>query len=186
MRYLVEGSVRKAGPRVRITAQLIEASSGAHLWADRYDRELDDIFSVQDEVVAQIAATLIGRIEAANLEQAQRKPTAATSPPTTWSCRAWTGSPPTAPANAAARRLFEAAVARDPAYAIAHAYLALAIFNQDWSASPTPAWTAAWSMRNARCCSTGRTACATGFLLWRCCRRANLTVPSFTRSAASR
>ena len=52
VRYLLEGSVRKAGERVRITAQLIETTSGSHLWADRYDRALDDIFAVQDEVVA--------------------------------------------------------------------------------------------------------------------------------------
>ena len=75
VRYLLEGSVRKVGERVRITAQLIETTSGSHLWADRYDRALDDIFAVQDEVVATIAATLAGRIQATGVDKAKRKPT---------------------------------------------------------------------------------------------------------------
>jgi len=51
VRYILEGSVRKAGNRVRITAQLIDAATGYHLWAERYDGQLDDIFSLQDEVL---------------------------------------------------------------------------------------------------------------------------------------
>ena len=58
MRYVVEGSVRKAGGRVRINAQLIDANTGNHLWADRYDSEIKDIFTLQDEVVAKIIASL--------------------------------------------------------------------------------------------------------------------------------
>src|SRR4051812_25873822 len=73
--FLLEGSVRKLGDRVRITAQLIDAGPGGHVWADRYDGGLDDIFAVQDEVVATIAATLAGRIAAAGVERARRKPT---------------------------------------------------------------------------------------------------------------
>ena len=71
--YLLEGSVRRAGPRVRITAQLIEAATGAHLWAERYDRSLDDIFAVQDEVAQTIVSTLVGRIEDARLQQSLPK-----------------------------------------------------------------------------------------------------------------
>lgn len=67
--YVVEGSVRKSGNRVRVTAQLIEAASGNHLWAERFDRELEDIFEVQDDVVAAIVATLPGRIESKRAEQ---------------------------------------------------------------------------------------------------------------------
>ena len=67
--------MRQAGERVRITAQLIDAATGAHLWAERYDRTLEDVFAVQDEVVATIAATLAGRIELAGAERARRKPT---------------------------------------------------------------------------------------------------------------
>jgi adenylate cyclase len=68
---------------VRVTAQLIETARGAHLWADRYDRALDDIFAVQDEVVATIATTLASRIEAVGWEHAKRKPPADTGP-TKW------------------------------------------------------------------------------------------------------
>jgi adenylate cyclase len=65
-RYVVEGSVRKAGDRVRITAQLIDATTGHHLWAQRYDRELRDIFAVQDEIIDTIVASLelkLGSVE---------------------------------------------------------------------------------------------------------------------------
>ena len=58
MRYVLEGSVRKAGNRVRVTGQLIDAASGAHLWADRFDRDLTDIFAVQDELTQKIVSAL--------------------------------------------------------------------------------------------------------------------------------
>ena len=61
--YVLEGSVQKAGNQVRITAQLIEGATGTHLWAESYDRVLEDIFAVQDDVVATIVSTLAGRIE---------------------------------------------------------------------------------------------------------------------------
>jgi TolB-like protein len=75
VRYIVEGSVRKAGPRVRVTAQLIDAVSQSHLWAEKYDRDMDDIFALQDEVTRAIAATLEGRVAASGAEMAGRKPT---------------------------------------------------------------------------------------------------------------
>jgi adenylate cyclase len=75
VRYVVEGSVRKAGNRVRITVQLIDASNGHHLWAERYDRELEDVFAVQDEITQVIVANLPRRVEAAQLEQSKQKPT---------------------------------------------------------------------------------------------------------------
>jgi len=71
---IVEGSVRRAGDRIRITAQLIEASTGSHLWAERYDRNLDDIFAVQDEVVSKIVTMVPGHIDIANRIQSGRKP----------------------------------------------------------------------------------------------------------------
>ena len=74
VQFVVEGSVRKAGDRIRITAQLIEASTGNHLWAERYDRNLDDIFAVQDEVASQIATMVPGHIDIANRIQSGRKP----------------------------------------------------------------------------------------------------------------
>ena len=62
MRYLLEGSVRRAGARVRITVQLIDAVTGGHLWAERYDRDMEDIFAVQDEASAMdTSKPLVGR-----------------------------------------------------------------------------------------------------------------------------
>jgi adenylate cyclase len=58
VRYVLEGSVRKGGNRVRVTAQMIDATSGAHIWAERYDRDLSDIFAVQDEITASVAGVI--------------------------------------------------------------------------------------------------------------------------------
>jgi TolB-like protein len=71
--YIVEGSVRKTGDRVRLTAQLIEAASGNHIWADRYDRPLTEIFSLQDDVVHRIARTVERRLSTDIAERAARK-----------------------------------------------------------------------------------------------------------------
>jgi len=76
VQYVVEGSVRKAGNRVRVTVQLIDAESDHHVWAERYDRDLEDIFAIQDEVTSAIVATLPGRMEAAARSRAERKPPA--------------------------------------------------------------------------------------------------------------
>jgi adenylate cyclase len=73
VRYVLEGSVRRAGNRVRISAQLVDAASGKHLWAERYDRNLEDLFSIQDEVTQSIVAVLPARVQAAALDQARRK-----------------------------------------------------------------------------------------------------------------
>jgi len=73
VRYVVEGSVRRAGERLRITVQLIDATTGGHLWAERYDRDLSDIFAVQDEVTGTIVATLAERLSIQDQEHAKRK-----------------------------------------------------------------------------------------------------------------
>jgi adenylate cyclase len=73
--YVVEGSVRKAGNRVRVTAQLIEAKSGSHLWAERYDRDLEDIFAVQDELTQAIVTVLPIQLQSSILEKIRAKPT---------------------------------------------------------------------------------------------------------------
>ena len=75
VQYLVEGSVRKADKRIRITAQLVETANGNHIWAERYDRELEDIFSVQDEVAQTVVSILPGRLDDAAFERTKRKPT---------------------------------------------------------------------------------------------------------------
>jgi adenylate cyclase len=72
--YVVEGSVRRAGNRVRVTVQLIESKSEKHVWAERYDRELTDIFEIQDEVTKAIIGALPSRLEAADIERVKRKP----------------------------------------------------------------------------------------------------------------
>lgn len=75
VRYVLEGSVRKSGNRVRVTAQLIDATTGNHLWADRFDRELDDIFAVQDEITETVVATIEPQLYVAESERARRKST---------------------------------------------------------------------------------------------------------------
>ena len=124
--YILEGSVRRSGERVRINAQLIEVASGAHIWADRYDRSLTEVFDVQDEVATTIVSTLVGRIEEAKFEQSIRKPA--------FSLAAYDFLQRGKVAfrgygddsNSTACSLFEKAIERDPRYALAHSLLALA------------------------------------------------------------
>jgi TolB-like protein len=75
VRYVVEGSVRKSANRVRITGQLIDASTGAHIWADRFDGALDDIFDLQDRVTESVVGAISPRMEQAEFQRAKRKPT---------------------------------------------------------------------------------------------------------------
>jgi adenylate cyclase len=75
-RYVLEGSVRQSGHRVRVTAQLVDAMTGAHRWAERYDRELHDVFAVQDEVARGIVAILAAHVNRAETERVLLKPPA--------------------------------------------------------------------------------------------------------------
>jgi TolB-like protein/class 3 adenylate cyclase len=75
VRYALEGSVRKAGSRVRITGQLIDAATGVHLWADRFDGQLDDIFDLQDRVTSSVIGAISPQLERAEIQRAKRKPT---------------------------------------------------------------------------------------------------------------
>src|SRR5262249_47841031 len=75
VRYVLEGSVRKAATRVRITAQLVDAISGAHLWADRIDGTFDDIFLLQDRVTENVVGAIAPKIEQAEIERTKYKPT---------------------------------------------------------------------------------------------------------------
>ena len=75
VRYVLEGSVRKAGNKVRITGQLVDATTGAHLWAERFDGELEDIFDLQDQVAASVVGAIAPKLEQAEIERAKRKPT---------------------------------------------------------------------------------------------------------------
>ena len=75
VRYVLEGSVRKAANRVRITGQLVDTATGAHLWADHFDGTLDDIFDLQDQLTATIVGAIAPRVEQAEIERTKRKPT---------------------------------------------------------------------------------------------------------------
>lgn len=122
-RYVLEGSVRKAGTRVRITAQLLDAVTGHHVWAERYDRELGDIFAVQDEITEQVVAAIEPQLYAAEGIRAKRKPPENLD---AWECvvRALSLMNSRArPDVAAARALLEKAIALDPGYAQAHSLL---------------------------------------------------------------
>lgn len=128
VRYVLEGSVRRAANRVRVTAQLIEAETGNHLWAERFDRELADIFAVQDEITQRIVGALQPEIGAAELERARRK-----SPD---SLDAWALYHKgihhlyqySKVDNAEARRLFRQAIKQDDQFAAAYTMLAYACF----------------------------------------------------------
>ena len=75
VRYLLEGSVRKAGTRLRITGQLVDASSGVHMWADRFDGAVDDVFDLQDKVTASVVGAIGPKLEQAEINRSKRKPT---------------------------------------------------------------------------------------------------------------
>ena len=75
VRYILEGSVRKSGNRVRITGQLIDTSTGAHLWADRFEGGLENIFDLQDQVTTSVIGAISPKMEEAEIERAKRKPT---------------------------------------------------------------------------------------------------------------
>jgi len=126
-RYVLEGSVRRSGDRIRITAQLIDAVTGAHRWAERYDRELRDIFAVQDEVARAIVAILAAHVNRAEIERALLKP------PADWQAYDYylrgaeafflQMSRHTKTSLYDARRLLEQSLAIDPDYARAAAVL---------------------------------------------------------------
>jgi TolB-like protein len=75
VRYVLEGSVRRAANRVRITGQLIDASTGAHLWAERFDSALEDIFALQDQITVRVVTAIVPEVERAEIDRAKRKPT---------------------------------------------------------------------------------------------------------------
>jgi TolB-like protein/class 3 adenylate cyclase len=75
VRYVLEGSVRKAGNRIRITGQLIDSTTGAHLWADRFDGKVEDVFALQDQVTTNVVAAIAPKLEQVEIERSRRKPT---------------------------------------------------------------------------------------------------------------
>jgi adenylate cyclase len=128
--HLVEGSVRRIGSRIRITAQLIDARSGHHVWAEKFDRDRNEIFDVQDQVVRTIVGTLTGRLSAATAEVFARKHPSSLAA-YEYVLRADSLPFFDAEAQKEARRLHEAAIALDPSYARAYALLAVN-YNVAW------------------------------------------------------
>ncbi|MEP4768931.1 MAG: adenylate/guanylate cyclase domain-containing protein [Roseibium sp.] len=124
VQYLVEGSVRKAGNRVRISAQLVAAATGKHIWAERYDRELEDIFAVQDEVTQSIVAVLPGRVQSDVADNVVNKPTEKLKAYELLLRGKALRDGLNAADNASAKRYFEKALAIDPNYARIYMYLA--------------------------------------------------------------
>jgi adenylate cyclase len=124
VQYVVEGSVRKAGNHIRISAQLLDATGGSHLWAEHYDRELKDVFAVQDEVTRTIVIALEGRVAASDAERAQRKPTERM---VAYDYVLQAREQMARYNHPAAEPLLLRAIAADPAYAEAHARLAIVL-----------------------------------------------------------
>ena len=122
-RYVVEGSVRREGQRLRITVQLIDAESGHHVWSERYDRLLQDIFDVQDEIAASVAATLAPELELIELRKSTTKRTEDLSAWDFYVRGMAQFHRETCDAHAQAREMFEQALACDPNYAEAWARL---------------------------------------------------------------
>jgi adenylate cyclase len=134
--YVVEGSVRKAGDRVRVTVQLIDGETETHVWAERYDRKLEDIFAIQDEVTSAIVATLFGRLEAARHDRVERRPTGNMAAYEYVLTGKVLHHRSNREANTEALRLLNRAIELDPKYAHAHA----------WKACVTgQAWLHSWS-----------------------------------------
>jgi adenylate cyclase len=120
VRYVVEGSVRKAGNRIRITGQLVDAATGAHVWADRYDGALDDIFELQDQITASVIGAVEPNLRQAEIDRARRK-----RPDSLDAYDLYLRAFPHAYANTPddgreALRLLEQALRLEPTYAAAH------------------------------------------------------------------
>ena len=139
MRYVLEGSVRKADDQVRITAQLIDATTGGHLWSERYDRPLKDIFALQDEIVQKIVTTLKLQLTLQEQGYIVRKHTDNLEAYDSFLRGMEYFWRFTKEANAQARQMFEKAVALDPQYAEAYAWLGWTYWLEwvwRWSADP--------------------------------------------------
>jgi TolB-like protein/Tfp pilus assembly protein PilF len=127
-RFALEGSIRKSGKRVRITAQLIDTASGIHIWAERYDRELEDIFDLQDEITATIAAQIEPEVGAAERHRAQHK---APNSLDAWDKYHLAFSKVyqyTKQTNCEARELFREVIELDPYFGSAHMGLAYTLY----------------------------------------------------------
>jgi adenylate cyclase len=126
VRYVLEGSVRKAGNRIRVTAQLIEAGTGNHVWAERYDRDLADIFAVQDEITHALTTALAPAIADAELRRAIRKPPESLDAWAAYQRGLWHLSKANSDDDTIAQNFFRQAIDLDPTFAPGYSALALA------------------------------------------------------------
>ncbi len=124
VRYVLEGSVRKAGGRVRITAQLIDATNGAHIWADRFDGALDEVFDLQDKVAVSVAGIIEPALQAAETARSANRPTNDLTAYDLY-LRAWAMAMKSGTQIPGAIRLLEQAIERDPNYGPALALAAV-------------------------------------------------------------
>ena len=138
VRYVLEGSVRKAGGRVRVTAQLIDALSGAHVWADRYDRDLSDVFGVQDEITASVAGIIEPALAEAEQQRVLRKPPERLDAWEAYQRGLWHFYKYTAEENQIALTFFRQAIALDAKFAPGHYGYALALHWDIWFFSGRP------------------------------------------------
>lgn len=125
VRYVLEGSVRKAGSRIRVTAQLIEAATSNHVWAERYDRDLADVFAVQDELTEALTTALAPAIADAELRRAMRKPPGSLDAWAAYQRGLWHLSKATAEDDESAENFFRQAIDLDPAFSGSYSALAL-------------------------------------------------------------
>jgi len=136
VRYVLEGSLRKAGNRIRVTAQLVEAETGKHDWAERYDRDFADIFAVQDEITEAVTIAIAPAIAEAEQHRAMRKPPGSLDAWAAYQRGLWHFSKFTTNDNAIAQKFFQQAIKSDPNFAGGHWGLALAYL---YAALPRPA-----------------------------------------------
>jgi TolB-like protein/Flp pilus assembly protein TadD len=125
VRYVLEGSVRKAGNRIRVTAQLIEAGTSNHVWAEHYDRDLADIFAVQDELTEALTTALAPAIAGAELRRAMRKPPESLDAWAAYQRGLWHLSKAAPDDDATAEKFFEQAIDLDPTFGGGYSALAL-------------------------------------------------------------
>jgi len=130
VRYVLEGSVQRAGSHVRITGQLIDAAAGGHMWAERYDRDLTDFFAVQDEITQSVAMAIAPAIAERERHQALRKPPESLSAWEAFHRGRWHIGRMTVADFEAAKAFFQQAIALDPTLAPAYAGLANAMLSE--------------------------------------------------------
>jgi TolB-like protein/class 3 adenylate cyclase len=130
VRYVLEGSVRKSVNRVRITGQLIDALTGTHLWADRFDGALEDIFDLQDRVTASVVSAVAPKLERVEIERAKRKPTESLDAYDYYLRGVASAIPYTREGDNEALRLFYRAIELDPDFAVAYGWAAWIFVNR--------------------------------------------------------